>query len=369
MKYLEYLFSAILSAMLIFSCERVRTDDIEDSSEDYIHFSLATKDGGEVNRTYCASFYTPFYEYQQNSGFYCIDRYVTGVKGNSWNEPCAVDAEGGYTQYDCSKGLRYNYINGSGPLYLCMVSPAFAPEKYTVSKGDFSENELYGYRQSRVRLPDEVQYVSNPLSVTLRGIYLDNQEVFHADSIKLKEHRSKLSVAIACGDDISSVTVRSIEMADVYGSAYYNFFHGYQAPVIDTVMAYQPDAPKVFHTGETAEQVMTDFYLLSNDYSRTDEYGAPYYTVPQMLIAIGAEEDGPVIKIPLTYDFKPQYQYDLTVIVNSVYLSLHVSALPWDVSPDSGDVVENPPAVTILYSFEGWENGGSDSGTIETLSD
>ncbi|MDO5442994.1 MAG: hypothetical protein Q4G10_04930, partial [Bacteroidia bacterium] len=160
-----------------------------------------------------------------------------------------------------------------------------------------------------------------------------------------------------------------IEMADVYGSAYYNFFHGYQAPEIEDVMAYQPASPKVFNRGETAEQVISDFYLLSNEYSRTDEYGAPYYTVPKLNIAIGAEVDGPVISIPLTYDFKPQYQYDLRIIVNSTYLALHVSALPWDVNPATGGEVTNPPAVVIQYSFEGWENGGNDSGTIETLSD
>ena len=360
--------------VLTSSCDRNAeiTPAVPDG-DGYINIGVRTRGGASTPRTYGVLLFEKFYEYR-TMGYYYEGSTVTGMGGVTWLEPCDADPTGAYLGKNCAKGLRYDLVDaGNRSMYLCAVSPAVAPECYDSDAG--VDGVLgYGFRQSRVRQSNEVQYISQPVSIQYGNVYANGQYVYDAADMQLTEYRSRISVRVRCGEDIDYVNIRGMELAGTMTVAYYNFFSGYEKATYGTESIWSPESPLNLVTGSGEpgqwQNVVDGAYILSQDYSATDEFGELKYRQPYLNVLLGTQEGDPVVSIPFTYNMQPQYDYQVSVTVNSVYVRVEVTAVPWDYSAPLSTVIgeDNPIRVYYDNSALAWQTNGG-TGTSAVIDD
>ena len=340
------------AAALTAACSSENYEPRPDRDGGYLDVYATTRSGEPAaDRTYCMLlFYGSTEEYTGRTGFYHQNAVVhSTVSDKTWFEPCSVNADGSFLERDCDEALHYvpDGDNMQEDVYLCAVSPAFAPVCYDPTAGTYGRLG-YGYKQSRVRQSDEVQYISAPKKMSFSNIYLDNRYVYDASDMTMTEYRSHLNVRIRCGKDIGSVKVRGLQLNNTITVAYYNFFKGFQKAEYGDDPIWTPAVPQTFYAGDGTEGeyalVVEDVDIFSQDYGKTDEHGELVNEIPYLYVMIGDDSTGddstgPVVKIPFSFDMKPHYQYTVSLTINSIYVHAEIDADPWN------EIVDIPSAV------------------------
>ena len=284
--------------------------------------------------------------------------------------PCAVDQDGnaskdadGNVICDSSKGLRA--VNGGYRMFI--ASPAVQTSDVPGQAG------LKGYRYERNA--DGV-YVSSPVSVSVGGVYLTGADgteyVYDASSHVLRQPRSRVKLRFACGSDIDRTTLRSVSLKNFINEGYYlpleSRFH--YSSVVDEMPLYT--GPLAVSRNEVKDLNVNE-YVLSMNYGELDAQGNTKWPMPALEIETG-ESDSEVVTFnaALGWNFKPQHTYEFTIIINSVYVNMTVTAVPWDVNPEQDAVIDSPDTWQITFPLEedgltnllDWEEVGEQVGTI-----
>lgn len=235
-------------------------------------------------------------------------------------QPCSVDNNGVFIEEDSSKGLRA----ANGPYKMYIVSPA-------IDKTTFGETTLSGYMYDRNQ--DGV-YISKLSDVEVSGVYMEDPHgddcVYDAQSDKLVQQRSQLKIIFACGQDISSTTLYSINLKNIIDKGYYipaeaRFY--YEDIDIANEPLYSGD-PKLLNKGEEYD-LKVNQYILSMDYSERADGGNYRWPLPSLEIKIG-ESGGKTFTADMGFAFEPQHTYVIKIVINSNFLGLTVDVSDWD---------------------------------------
>lgn len=365
----------IAVAALTAACTRENNVSRPDRDGGYMDVYVTTRSGEPAeDRTYCMLLFTgSTEEYTGSAGFYHQNALVPSfVSEKTWFEPCSVnDADGSFLERDCDKALHYvpaGNNNMSDNVFLCAVSPAFAPVCYDETAGIYGRLG-YGYKQSRVRQSDEVQYISAPKKMSFSNIYLDDRYVYDASSMTMIEYRSHINVQIRCGKDIGSVKVRGLQLNSTITEAYYNFFKGFQNATYADDPIWTPAEPQTFYAGDDTEgeyvQVVENADIFSQDYGKTDEHGELVNEIPYLYVMIGDDATGPVVEIPFSYDMKPHYQYTVSLTINSIYVHVEIVAAQWDEAGEIPSAVGEDWSRQIDVPILSWEGNIINSSSID----
>lgn len=286
--------------------------------------------------------------------------------------PCRVDGQGNRIgDRDASAGLYAS----AGTYAMVIVSPAESIDEVSAMGNE------YGFRYARVPAADqEPLRIGDSLSVTIRGrgellsnggnVVRDTVHIDDRGGKLLRERRAKLEFRFRCGEDIESSVLSEITLRNLIDEAFWEPVGGHffsetfaeKGLFSGDLSLVRGQEPVVLPAAADAEADGRYIYLLAQDYSSTDDYGEPLYTLPELHVEFNTEA---VLDIPLGYDFRPQYTYTYTITVNSVYVHLALTVAPWDTVPSSGNI-DTPPMIDLgTFTIAGWNDGGTSGGTIE----
>lgn len=203
-------------------------------------------------------------------------------------------------------------------------------------------------------------YFSELMDVTLDGVYLGLKNnpasyIYDASSMPLKQKRSRITVSFSCGEEILSVNLKSISVNNVIPEGYYNpaenVFY-YREENLESINFFNSTDPegKLVEAGSSMP-VGDVQYILSMNYNEKDALGQSRWVQPELCVElIGAKID---LTFPLAIDFLPQYEYALSVTVNSADIVINLNASPWDnVSADA--TITYQQSWTIDIEDEDW---------------
>jgi len=327
--------------------------------------SFGTKDGSGGAGTYAdTTFRVCLYNtgtlyYTGLSGTYCLPN---PAKDSRWLTPCkVVDATGAY---DSSAADPEATIHGlqarNGTYYMSISSPAVAMQS--------PRKDIYGFYYDRERPPGEKPLcISDSIRAVVSGLNTDGRWLYVVDrSIRLKERRSKLKLSISCGDDIESAIVKEIRLSNVLTKGYYlpsSMEFDYESSCLGEVSVaehtpaltlYREENPGAGH--HKTDSCGVQPYVLSIDYSRTDQHKKPVHPLPEIVVALG-EDGGMVVRIPIAYDMLPENVYSCHITINSCYVRLTMSVLDWDsrytVNGDNSSCLQRP----VTFEVNLWDNG------------
>ena len=151
----------------------------------------------------------------------------------AWDDPNWFEN----TDNDSKYALRGPYTNQSINYSLVFTSPAVRMACYLPEgKTDVPDNYRWGFPIDRKTSTWAVSPASNGMPLT--ATYLNNQYIYKVDPTLL-EHRSKLTVKVACGS-VSKTDIRAVYFKNVLSSAYYMPMAG-RVPNMDTYEQYLLD--------------------------------------------------------------------------------------------------------------------------------
>lgn len=252
--------------------------------------------------------------------------------------------------------------------------------------------------------------ISDAQQVVLRGTYLadrgstDNLYVYGLDGdtpdLPLYDTRSKLSVFIYVDEALGEVNVNKITLGNYITDAVYMpvdevtgksrwifdwdgnshlFLNSSNLPqdeygstacyndVMPTLLKYRNSNGDV----NPPLEVISNFYIFSEDYSELDDKGLPVHPLPTVKVFLGADDDIVSVSIPLSWNFLPQHHYRFTVRVARWYISIFMQGDNWDSAEQSDYTFGAEPVQTIyldspLVGGNVWEpgNGAGETGTI-----
>ena len=325
-------FAALLSA-----CAKSGADEGQTAEQEFFRFSAPTRAGGDpyTATTYYAALYLQSSVSTRFEGTYC------DPKGdNTFCTPCRVNSSGEWQEDDYTKGL---FPSANAWYHFVVASPALAPTEVDGS---------YRYHLSREKLSSEIDYFSDPASVSTNGILMSSNFIY--PSVTLREHRSKLNFYVKCGDDVSTASFKAVELQNVMTGADYDIL---AADFVDstattgTHSVWSGDITK--NKGDEAESIASGIFVLSRDYSTSN--------APRMHFTKG---DNQAYDSDLAFEMMPHYSYDIIITVNSMSVTISVTASAWD------NVSENPALGTYYIGTftmtpSGWESGDPIIGTID----
>lgn len=353
--------SIILSVMWAFTvgCNREGREMLQDDGQVEFSIMMGTKAGSPGDVTYSALLL------DRNSLLY------TGFNGSyrqkdakAWMTPCQVDASGVWIADDSRYGLRANVPSGVNSFQLTVVSPAVAPNWHVLAVADPPTPEKWGYNLTR---SGDGLYISKPVQVTVNGNHLNRKYVyeFPQDNL-LIDRRARITVKFQCGDDLTQVHVKKVEMKDVYQDAKFNLatdsIEQMTADPVGDVLYPDTDPQIDLLHGEAATTVVSDYYMFALNYvARDDEYHY-VYTIPRLLITMA---DDSQVSVPFYHRLLPQYSYTYTLTINSAFVKLDASVEPWHGYDAQDVVIEQPVTGTFAITpATEWIDGGGDTGTI-----
>ena len=338
---------------LAIGCSKDASEDLR-QEEDFVRFSVTTKSGESyTDRTYLAALYKQSAPTTAYFGTYC------GVSTHAWCTPCTVNAAtGAWTADNISGGLRpqenTNY-------FFVLASPAVQPTLFTRTS---DSSQGYGYHLNRVGgTVGEMQYISGYNIVSTSGIVLGGNYIYPAEeSLPIREHRSKLSFRIQCGEDIPYAIFKSISLDSLVVEATYDILkEDFDLETYGTVSVWT--GPQTMNQGTAALQIASDVEVFSRDYSKLDALSRYVYAHPKLHLVRVVGETEKDCYMPLVFKMEPHYKYDLTLTLNDINLSVTVTASPWDAVQGSQDIGEYP-TYTYTITVPDWASS-TDSGTID----
>ena len=329
------------------------------------------------------------------SGTYCNPK-----DDNTWLTPCSVDANYEYggsegSQYGLRAGRYHNY-------YMVLCSPAVEFVQYgsDVIKphpnypNDASKQgtmKYYGLAYKRTGDRKDHPAVSPVTKVTTYGVTLyDNAKAQYtylynlADTMKLREYRSGMAFSIRCGDAISSatfkrVTVKGLRKQAVYRPFQKDFYFEDVTANYEDVTIWESPSGVTLYTGGTTEapaygesqsltsattnehlddtQTNTYFnYVLSGNYAELDINNQYVRTPPTLCVTLLNSDGGEIQVDPLLMpvNFEPQTNYFFMITMNSVYVTVTVTARAWSTPYDVNEEVTDPDPLTLTFNISDW---------------
>ena len=325
-------FAALLSA-----CAKSGADEGQTAEQEFFRFSAPTKAAGDpyTATTYYAALYLQSNVSTCYNGTYCDPK-----EGNAFCTPCQVNSSGVWQADDYTKGL---FPSANASYYFVVASPALAPKAVDGS---------YRYHLSRIKQSGEIDYFSDPANVSTNGILMSSNFIY--PSVTLREHRSKLNFYVKCGDDVSNASFKAVELRNVMTVADYDILAADfvdSTATIDTLSVWSGNITK--NQGDAAESVASDFFVLSRDYSAN--------SAPRMHFTRG---DDQTYDSDLAFEMKPHYSYDIIITVNSMSVTISVTASAWD-NVSGSQNLGTYYVGTFTMTPSGWESVDPITGTIE----
>lgn len=348
---------AVLLSLItvVVGCNRDKTVYVQEGESYELQFSLSTKAGSPGDETYR----TVLFSYNDLSEYYG-SKYTGSYRNRDvkdWMTPCQVNATTGEWIADGSEyGLR---ASKSGTYKLCIVTPAVQPNWFTVGLG--GNYSKWGYHLQRT---GDGLKISSPVSVNVAGNHINRKWVYEASANEMKERRAKVTVKLECGEDLAVVHVNKLMFKNIYSDAYYDFasdsLHNLTLDAVGEILHDSGDPAIELLHGEPATTVCTDFYLFALDYDRIDDEFHFLYDVPQLEVTMGSG----IVLVPLHYELAPQHSYTYSLTINSAFIKMSITALPWNES--SGDQDETVGAtITDTFTFDAGTWNIVDGGTGE----
>lgn len=369
MKQNKYILFLILGFMVLGCGESEDAIDNMDDLDEHVDLSFTmkgTRSGSTSSTTYRAMLHhvgtiQDVHPYTGTSGTYRGPNTDERV----WLTACQVNSTTGVWQQDTHQyGLRAS----RGSYYLSFVSPGVAPQQYQYNE-ETESYEKWGFLHHRQPQAGEPElYICKPYYIrSLTGNHLNGEYVHDVpDSVILKERRAKITVRLKCGEDLLSATVKKLGWSNLYESAYYNLAidsldNMTLSASTDTVMVYEPATPlTLLHGGEPVE-VCKDFFLFPFYYAKKDEFDNYVYDVPELDIYVAQG----VAKLKVFHNIEPQYSYTYTVTINSAYVSVVVTAAPWDEPATMNPSIDSPSSTDkATFSISTWDDKVPSSGSI-----
>lgn len=332
---------------------------------DYEFTMSGLKSGSASSTTYRAMLHSTSgnpgeHAYLNNSGSY----RGPDTDERAWLTACEVDPNTGKWIADSHQyGLRAT----RGSYYLSFVSPAVAPQqyKYNETTGKYEEWGFLHHRQPQAGEPE--LFISSPFKInSLTGNHLEGQYVYDVpDEVELFERRAKITLKFKCGDDLVSATINKVGWSNLYESCYYNL----RLDTLDTftlsapdeiVYVYEPASPLTMLNGQDAVEVCSDFFLFPLYYAKKDEHDEYVYESPEIDVFVAQG----IARFKIYDDIKPQYSYTYTIAINSAYVSVVVTADPWDEYAAAAPV-EVSGSYTVNFTLDSWDDKENVIGTIE----
>ena len=350
----------ILIALLTLAaagCSREKTDVVSNDEQVEFSFRMTTKAGSPSDDTYR----TIVFRYSAVDTVYS-NMYHGSYRQKDlkdWMTPCRVNNTTGEWIEDGSMyGLRAEYNSDS--YKLCIATPAIAPNWRVLSI--YSGTRRWGYNLNRTG--DGIK-ISSPVTVKVTGNHLNGKYVYQADQAQLIDRRARLTVKLECGDDLASVHVNRLRIKNIYGSMSYDMgADTLLNPTLDAVGVTIHDTgdPEIelLH-GEAATQVCSDFYLFALNYDRIDNEYHFLYDVPKLEVTMGTG----VVDVPLNYNFRPQHSYTYTLSINSAFIKMTITSLPWnDTAGSQSEEIGEPKTEVITFNPGSWDSVDGGKGTI-----
>lgn len=347
----------VITASLAAGCSRVQDrQQPDDGMVEFAFTGLATKAGAPSDVTYRMLLLD------------VTSRLYTGYNGSyrqkdakDWMTPCQVSAAGVWMADDSNYGLRANAAS-TNRFCLTVVSPAKSPDWDVPASAP--EPRKRGY--SLTRGGDEF-FISHPVEVTVNGNHLNRKYVyeFPQDNL-LIDRRARITVRFQCGDDLTQVHVKKVEMKDVYQDAKFNLatdsIEQMTADPVGDVLYPDTDPQIDLLHGAAPTTVTSDYYLFALNYVARDEEYHYIYTIPRLLITMA---DDSQVSVPFYHRLLPQYSYTYTLTINSAFVKLDTSVEPWHGYDAQDAVIEEPVTGTFAITpAADWIDGGGDTGTI-----
>ena len=105
------------------------------------------------------------------------------------------------------------------------------------------------------------------------------------------------------------------------------------------------------------EDLRVDEYILSMNYGELDAEGRPRYPMPSLEIETGeSDTDVVIFTAALGWDFRPQHAYEFTITINSVYINMTVTVIPWSENENLDFEVDDTDIWQINFPIN--DNGG-----------
>ena len=350
----------ILSVLITVTvaCSRDGKNAVQDYEPVELQISMGTKAGSSADVTYR----TVLFQYDAVYAHYSAYLYNGSYRdkdAKEWMTPCQVNGTTGEWIADGSAyGLR---AAENGSYRLGIVSPAVQPD-WLVYGGLGGTATRWGYHLNRT---GDCVKISHPASVTVTGNHMNRKFIYQASANELVDRRAKLTVRLQCGEDLTSVHVNKVVLKNFYTEGYYDFgtdsLYDFTLDGAGEVLHDSGDPEIELQNGAAATEVCTDFYLFSLNYDRIDAEYHFIYDVPQLEITMG---DG-VVLVPIHYLFKPQHSYTYTLSINSAFIKMAITALPWDdASGTQDETIGEPVNETISFDAGTWNTVDGGSGVI-----
>jgi len=340
-----------------------------------LKLSFETKEGSGGGGSYqdttfrVCLFYTSTYYYTGLYGTYCLPGPASDGR---WLTPCkVVDATGAYDGSVADpEATIYGLQARNGTYFMSISSPAVAMKPHPTKK------EIYGFRYYRERTPGEKPLcISDSIRAVISGLSTNGSWLYVVnDTIRLKERRSRLKLSVSCGGDITSAIVKSVKLVNVLDSGYYlpsTMEFDYESSYLKDVMVkdyspyitlYKEDKGPGHRKADTCD---VQPFVLSMDYSKVDQNKKPVHPLPEIDVVLGEEGDK-TAKIPLAFNFLPENIYVCNVVVNSSYVTLHLSVLNWDNGGDVRGSTDSFLQDSLKITVDLWREGTTEgSGNTE----
>ena len=331
--------------LLLMACQS-DSESVDGKATEFVRFAASSIIGAEgSNETTIGAFMLA------DNGTKVFGTYCNR-KTYDWLVPCQVGADGAWIQDDNSCGL---ILSGGSPNYnLSFSTPAIAPVNYS--------GQSYGYYQSRIpENTSEAEKFSDVIRTQVSGNILNGQYIYQIpDGYQLCEHRAKFQFVFKCGDDMSSALFKKVSLSHVMDDAYYDVqSKDFRAPSsFSDLVIWSGDMELT--TGKT-QNVGDVCYLLSQNYSKQDENGAYLYEYPVIHLELGTT----TFDEPLNFDVQPQYFYTIQFTVNSVYVTMDVTARQWSDGGVLSHQIGEYDTMTFLLTPRGW-TANDNSVTIQS---
>ena len=338
-----------LLCLIVVACSDGLNKPIDEECPDS-PVEIMTKGNGD-GRSYI--FYLIGYKNTSTQGKEYFGTYVDAEIGCPMI-PAEVDLYGKPISgnYDSSKGLRAS--NGGYKLFVS------SPAETMTDVGDGSGVKGYHYTRN-----DEGVYVSDPVDVTLGGVYLTDAEgtdyIYNVSDQVMRQPRSRLKLKFACGADLEKATLQSVNLKNFISEGFYipveRRFHYFTSDIQENDRLFPKDENDALtvKTGEVVN-LNVDEYILSMNYGELNAEGQTIFPMPSLEICIGDLESSIVIfNAALGLDFKPQHSYEFTITINSVYVNMSVAVSSWDPK----DAWESEVGETETWKIDFHLNSGS----------
>lgn len=323
-------------ALLLMACQS-DSESVDRKATEFVRLAASSMFGAEgTNETTIGAFMLAD-NGDKVFGSYC------NRKTYDWLVPCQVDEEGKWIQDGNAYGL---ILPGSSVnYYLSFSTPAIAPRNYS--------GQSYGYYQSRTPgNSSEAAKFSDVILTQVSGNILNGQYIYQVpDGYQLREHRAKFQFVFKCGDDMASALFKKVSLSHVMDDAYYDVrTKDFRSPSSFSDLEIWSGNMEL-RTGET-ENVGEVCYLLSQNYSKRDENGTYLYEYPVIHLDLGTKS----FEEPLNFDVQPQCSYTIQFTVNSVYITMDVTARSWTDGGIQSEQIGGYDTMTFVLTPNGWTN-------------